>query len=49
MLESIQSIDEAYGSYLDIAEWVITILFSLEYMLRIITVKKPLWNYSYNQ
>jgi len=41
MLESIQSIDEAYGSYLDIAEWVITILFSLEYLLRIITVKKP--------
>lgn len=47
MLESIQSIDEAYGSYLDIAEWVITILFSLEYMLRIITVKKP-WKYIFS-
>ena len=47
MLESIQSIDEAYGSYLDIAEWVITILFSLEYVLRIITVKKP-WKYIFS-
>ena len=47
MLESIQSIDKAYGSYLDIAEWVITILFSLEYMLRIITVKKP-WKYIFS-
>ena len=47
MLESIQSIDEAYGSYLDIAEWVITILFSLEYVLRIITVKKP-WRYIFS-
>ena len=47
MLESIQSIDEAYGSYLDIAEWVITMLFSLEYVLRIITVKKP-WKYIFS-
>ena len=47
MLESVQSIDEAYGSYLDIAEWVITILFSLEYILRIITVKKP-WKYIFS-
>ena len=47
MLESIQSIDKAYGSYLDIAEWVITILFSLEYVLRIITVKKP-WKYIFS-
>ena len=47
MLESIQSIDKAYGSYLDIAEWVITILFSLEYVLRIITVKIP-WKYIFS-
>ena len=27
MLESVQSIDEKYGPFLDVAEWVITILF----------------------
>ena len=42
MLESVQSIDEKYGPFLDVAEWVITILFSLEYVLRIVTVKKTL-------
>ena len=47
MLESVQSIDEKYGSFLDVAEWVITILFSLEYMLRIVTVKKP-WKYIFS-
>lgn len=41
MLESVKSIDEQYHLILDIAEWVITILFSLEYIARIIVVKKP--------
>lgn len=41
MLESVDSIDENYHKELDIAEWVITILFSFEYVLRIISVKKP--------
>ena len=47
MLESVQSIDEKYGHFLDVAEWVITILFSLEYVLRIVTVKKP-WKYIFS-
>ena len=47
MLESVQSIDEEYGPFLDVAEWVITILFSLEYVLRIVTVKKP-WKYIFS-
>ncbi len=42
MLESIKSIDDKYGDILNIAEWVVTILFSLEYIARIITVRKPL-------
>jgi len=42
MLESIESIDSNYHSFLDTAEWVITILFSLEYIARVITVRKPL-------
>jgi len=42
MLESIKSIDQRYHAILNIAEWVVTILFSIEYIARIITVKKPL-------
>tara|TARA_R110002012_G_scaffold303710_1_gene505713 strand:+ start:12229 stop:13113 length:885 start_codon:yes stop_codon:yes gene_type:complete len=42
MLESVKSIDAKYHMFLDISEWVITILFTIEYILRIITVKKPL-------
>ena len=42
MLESIQEFDTNYHQFLDISEWVITILFTLEYAARIISVKKPL-------
>ena len=40
MLESIGSIHQKHGQFLYYAEWLITILFSIEYILRIITVKK---------
>lgn len=42
MLESIQSIDSKYHDLLNIGEWIITILFTIEYILRIISIKKPL-------
>lgn len=42
MLESIKEFDTNYHQFLDISEWVITILFTLEYVARIISVKKPL-------
>lgn len=42
MLESVESINNKYGQLLNIAEWVITILFSLEYILRIVSIKKPI-------
>ena len=42
MLESVKSIDAKFHRFLDISEWVITILFSIEYIVRIISVKKPL-------
>ena len=42
MLESIKSFDDKYHDFLNISEWIITILFTIEYILRIITVKKPL-------
>ena len=41
MLESIQSIDAKYHDLLNIGEWIITILFTIEYILRIISIKKP--------
>ena len=41
MLESVSSFDNKYHTFLNVSEWVITILFSIEYVLRIITVKKP--------
>ena len=42
MLESVKSFDEKHHTLLNISEWVITILFSIEYILRIITVKRPI-------
>jgi voltage-gated potassium channel len=42
MLESVKSFDERYHTFLNISEWIITILFSIEYTLRIISIKKPL-------
>ncbi|WP_298552425.1 ion transporter [uncultured Algibacter sp.] len=47
MLESVNSIDENFHDFLNISEWIITILFSLEYIARIITVRKPL-NYVFS-
>lgn len=42
MLESIQTFDEKHHQLLNIFEWMITILFSIEYILRIVSIKKPL-------
>ncbi len=41
MLESVASIHVKHEVLLNYAEWVITILFTLEYMARIISIKKP--------
>ena len=41
MLESVDSFDDKYHDSLIIGEWIITILFSLEYIFRIISIKKP--------
>ena len=43
-LESVPSINSSYKDFFHWAEWCITILFSVEYFLRIIAVKKP-WRY----
>lgn len=41
MLESVNSIDQKYHKLLYIGEWFVTLFFSLEYILRVISVKKP--------
>ena len=42
MLESVPWIRAEYGRTLRIAEWVFTILFTVEYLLRVYTARKPL-------
>ncbi len=41
MLESVPWIDENYHNFLNISEWIVTILFTLEYILRIISIRRP--------
>ncbi len=41
MLESVPRFDAKYHYFLNISEWVVTILFSIEYILRIICIKRP--------
>ncbi|EAR00404.1 ion transporter [Maribacter sp. HTCC2170] len=41
MLESVPRIDGRFHDFLNISEWVVTILFSVEYVLRLICIKRP--------
>ncbi|MHB0756039.1 ion transporter [Polaribacter sp. M15] len=41
MLESVDSFDKKYHNFLNLCEWIITILFSIEYVLRVISIQKP--------
>ncbi len=41
-LESIQELGERYTYYFHLFEWIFTILFSIEYLFRLISVRKPL-------
>ena len=40
-LESVESFRFNYSDFLNISEWIITIVFSIEYILRLMCVKKP--------
>lgn len=42
MLESVSYFNQNHGTILVIAEWVFTILFTFEYLLRVFCVKRPL-------
>lgn len=41
MLESVQELDAKYNLLFKILEWTITVLFTVEYIARIITIKNP--------
>jgi voltage-gated potassium channel len=41
MLESVEKIGTKYTSVLNVLEWIITVLFTLEYIARVVAVKKP--------
>ena len=45
VLESVQGIAARYGPWLRAAEWTFTILFTLEYVLRLLSVRRP-WRYA---
>lgn len=42
MVESVEFYSRKYATFLSAFEWVITAIFTLEYILRIVSVKKPL-------
>ncbi|MBW2713712.1 MAG: ion transporter, partial [Deltaproteobacteria bacterium] len=42
MLESVSALQAVYGPWFQIAEWSITALFTIEYALRLICVRRPL-------
>ena len=41
MLESIPRFDSKYHMFFNVSEWTVTILFTIEYILRIVCIKKP--------
>jgi voltage-gated potassium channel len=45
MLDSVAPIRAEYGHALDVAEWVFTVLFTIEYLLRLVSVPNP-WHYA---
>lgn len=42
ILDSIPSMHAAFGDFFSVAEWVFTALFTIEYVLRLVCVQKPL-------
>ncbi len=44
MLESVERLDAKYHDFIIISEWIITVFFTIEYVLRIISNRKP-WSY----
>lgn len=47
MLDSVESWRVLYGDIFYTLEWIFTIIFTIEYILRLITIKKP-WHYVFS-
>jgi len=47
MLETVPQFSEKYSPFFSISEWVVTVLFSLEYAIRIWVLRKP-WKYIFS-
>ena len=47
VLESVESYAADYGSFFRYAEWTLTIIFTIEYLLRIYSIHKP-WKYVFS-
>lgn len=47
MLESVPAIKAKHGDLLNIVEWTFTILFSVEYIIRLAIINKP-WKYAFS-
>jgi voltage-gated potassium channel len=45
VLDSVPGLHQAYGDTLNIVEWMFTVLFSIEYLARVICVQRP-WRYA---
>src|ERR1700716_3736401 len=42
MTDSVESVATRYGALLDVLEWMFTILFTIEYVARLLSVERPL-------
>ncbi len=41
MMESVPRLDDKFHDFFNISEWIVTILFSIEYGLRLVCIKRP--------
>ena len=42
MLDSVESYNRMYGELFSVLEWIFTIVFTIEYILRLVSIKRPL-------
>ncbi|RYZ57868.1 MAG: ion transporter, partial [Chitinophagaceae bacterium] len=42
MLDSVPSLHQKYGDFFYTLEWIFTFLFTIEYILRLLSIKKPI-------
>lgn len=42
MADSVESIAQRHGAMLNVAEWIFTVLFTIEYLARLVSIERPL-------